>query len=188
MAIKLSSVIILTSIICAFFTGNISELGTAAVSGADKAVKTAFSLMSVMCLWGGIMKVFEAGGVLRLFTKLFRPILRFIFPESSKNEAALSKIGASLCANILGIGNASTPLALSALKEMKRDKSEAASTDIKTFTLIGCAPPCFFPTTVVALRSAMGSSSPADTVIPVWAVSGILFFISIFLSKLLGKE
>ena len=186
MAIKISGVIILLSVVCAIFTGNVPSLTEAAILGGTKAVTVAFSLIPMMCLWCGIMKVAENGGILKAFSRLLTPILRHIFPESSKSGDGLNEISTSLAANVLGIGNAATPLALNAAKKLGSRADGKASDDLITFTLIGCAPPCLFPTTVVALRGASGSTSPTSIVPAVIICSFSLCALSVILSRILA--
>lgn len=186
MAIKISGVIIIISVICALFTGNANALTEAAISGGTRAVTVAFSLLPMMCLWCGIMKVAENGGILNAFSRLLSPILRIIFPKTAKSGEGVNEISTSLAANILGIGNAATPLALAATKKLGADKDGKAGSDLITFTLIGCAPPCLFPTTVVALRAASGSSDPTSIVPLVILCSFTLCVISIILSRILA--
>ncbi len=186
MALKISGVIILISVICAFFTGNMASLTEAAISGGTRAVSVAFSLLPMMCLWCGIMKVAENGGILKAFSRLLSPILRLVFPKTAKSGEGTNEISTALAANILGIGNAATPLALAATKKLGCESDGRAGDDLITFTLIGCAPPCLFPTTVVALRAASGSSNPTVVVPAVILCSLSLCILSIILSRVLA--
>lgn len=186
MALKISGVIILISVICAIFTGNVPSLTEAAISGGTRALNVAFSLLPMMCLWCGIMKVAENGGILKVFSRLLSPILRIVFPKTAKSGDGVNEISTSLAANILGIGNAATPLALAATKKLGHESDGKASDDLVTFTLIGCAPPCLFPTTVVALRAASGSSDPTSIVPAVIICSLSLCVLSIILSRILA--
>lgn len=186
MALKLSGILIIFSVISSFFTGNTSVLTQSAISGGEKAITTVMYLMPLMCLWGGIMAVCEKVGALNFLSRMFSPILKHIFPYSKASKTAMNKISAAFCANILGVGNACTPLSLEALNQIKKENGEDCP-DIKTFTVLSCAPPCFFPTTVITLSSAMGSKSASDILLPVWAVSLILFTISAVLCRLLGS-
>ena len=184
MAVKFSGALIVISVICSLFNGRTEILTSAAITGAGKAVTTAFSLMALMCLWSGIMRVAESTGVLDRFSKLIRPIMRLVFPEAMRSGKGIKESTAAISANILGIGNAATPLAINAMKTLPKGKNKELSQDMITFTLIGCAPPCLFPTTVVTLRSAMGSRSPASIVPLVWICSFSLCLISIILSRI----
>lgn len=186
MALKFSSVLILISVICAIFTGNLPNLTEAALEGGSRGVTTAFSLISLMCLWCGIMKVAQVCSVLDIISSLLKPFLKLVFPNAYKEKKAQKEISACLCANILGIGNAATPLSINAMKALNTEGNTRATKDMVTFTLIGCAPPCLFPTTVIALRSGAGSTSAASIVPAVWIVSTLLCIMSIVLSRIVG--
>ena len=184
MAVKFSGILIVISVICSFFNGKTELLTTAAIDGAGKAVTTAFSLMALMCLWCGIMKVAEKTGALDRFSRLIGPLMKLVFPEAMKSGKGIKEATAAIAANILGVGNAATPLAINAMKALPKGKNGGLSSDMVTFILIGCAPPCLFPTTIVSLRHTSGSASPASIVPMVWLVSFTLCFISIILSRL----
>ncbi len=188
MAVKISGVLIIISVICSFVTNSTSSLTQAAISGGGRAVTIAFSLMSMMCLWGGIMKAAERWGVLSFISRLLSPILTPVFPSAFKKKEGDKEISAALTANILGVGNAATPLALNAVKKLEKRNDSSAGDDLITFTLLGCAPPCLFPTTVVSLRASSGSVSPADIVPLVWICSFILSAISVILSRLMARH
>lgn len=188
MALKISSILIVISVICALFTGNLPSLTEAILEGGKRGVSTAFSLMSLMCLWCGIMKVAQVCSVLDVISSLLKPILKLVFPKAYKENKGKKEISACLCANILGIGNAATPLSINAMKALNTENNGIATRDMITFTLIGCAPPCLFPTTVIGLRAAAGSTSSASIVPAVWIVSTLLCIISIVLSRIVCNK
>lgn len=189
MALKISGVLIVTSFICSFFTGTTDLLTEAAISGASRGVTVSFSLLSMMILWGGIMKVMEKSGLLNVISRILAPILKLAFPGACKTGKGVKEISVALTANFLGVGNAATPLALNAVKELSSE-SDIAGNDLITFTLLGCAPICFFPTTVVSLRDAAGSRDPTSIVPSVIVCSSILAIISVILSRIMsgGKK
>ena len=188
MAVKFSGFLIVISVICSFFNGKTERLTVAAIEGASKAVTTAFSLMAIMCLWCGIMKIAEKTGILDRFSRLIHPIMRIILPEAASSGKGIKEAAAAIAANILGVGNAATPLAINTMKALPKGKNGGLSNDMVTFILIGCAPPCLFPTTIVSLRHASGSTSPASIVPMVWLCSFTLCFISIILSRITANK
>lgn len=182
---KVFGVICLISFLFALFTGNISALGNAALDGASGAVSLTFSLMGMMCLWGGIMRVAEKCGVIDRLSKLMSPLLRFLFPDAHKKGKGLGEVSASISANIFGIGNAATPLAIramEALQENNEDKN-TASDDMIMFTVLGTASLDILPTTLIALRRSAESADPFEIIVPVWICS----FLSSCLAVLLVK-
>ncbi len=176
MAIRISGVLMTVSFLFALFNGRMKELSEAAVSGCGKAVTLVVSLLGLMCLWSGLMRVAGKAGLLDRLSALLAPLLRRIFPDAWRSGTGIPEISAALVANLLGIGNAATPLAvkaMSALPKSPRDPTEATD-DMVTFTVLGTAPPCLFPTTVLALRSAAGSRDPFDILPAVWLCSLLL--------------
>lgn len=186
MAVKLSGILILISVICSFFTGRTDSLTAAAIEGSGRGVTVAFSLISLMCLWCGIMKVAQMLGALRLFSRLISPIIRLIMPETYSSKNGIEQVSASFGANLLGLGNGATPLALNAVKALPKGKNGRASNDLIAFTVLSCACPCLFPTTVITLRAAAGSVSPSSIIPLVWICSLTLFIFGAVLCRILG--
>ena len=146
------------------------------------------SLLGLMCLWGGIMGVAKEGGLLDRLAKLLSPLLRRIFPEAWKSGKGIPEIAAAIVANVLGVGNAATPLAVTAMEALAEGhEGEAASDDMVTFTVLGTAFPAFLPTTVIALRAAAGSRNPFDIVPAVWICSVTLSVFAVLLARGLRK-
>ena len=188
MAIKVSGILIAVSFVFALISGNMEALSAAAIAGCSKAVTLTLSLLGLMCLWCGIMRTAEASGILKFLSKLLSPLLRLIFPNAWKNGKGISEISAAVIANILGIGNAATPLAISAMKALSDGESDTATDDMVTFTVLGTAFPSFIPTTVIALRSAAGSINPFDILPAVWLCSLCLSVFAVLLSRSLRSR
>ena len=109
---KCFSVITILSFIYAAFTNNIGALSGAILDGAEKAVALSYSLLGVMCLWGGIMSLMTAAGMIRRLSRALRPALRLAFPYAFSSGVGADEITACVSANMLGIGNAATLIAL----------------------------------------------------------------------------
>lgn len=187
MAIKVSGVLIFISLIFSVKNGMLQELSEAAIEGSSKAVTLVISLIGVMCLWSGLMKAAERAGVLKGISKLIKPLLRLIFPESAKSGKGIEQISAAIVANVLGIGNAATPLAVNAVKELT-DGSDTATDDLVTFTVLGTAFPSIIPTTVITLRASAGSENPFDILPAVWVCSLILSVFAVVISRIMCKH
>lgn len=169
----------------AIFTGNLSQLAGAILDGASKAVTLTLALVGVMGLWSGVMRVLEDIGVCRMIAKLISPILKFIFPESCKKGIATEEIAANISANMLGLGNAATPMGIKAMKEMSKanGESDTASNDMITFVVMNTCAVSLMPTTLIALRRAAGSENPFEILIPVWICSFVCEIAAIFFAK-----
>ncbi len=161
------------SLLASILTGNTSEMGFAVVEGLQSAVDLSLTLLGVLCLWGGIMRVFSAGGIIKYLTKLLKPILRFIYPDAARKNNGLDEISASMTANFFGLGNAATTFSLAAVSKLQENSGdkERASADLITFTVLNTCAVNFIPTTLIALRYAAGSADPFEIVVPVWLCS-----------------
>lgn len=160
MAVKFPESLLPYPLFSALMSGNMQALSAAPVAGCSKAVTLTLSLLGMMCLWSGIMRAAGALGVLQKLSKLLSPLLKRIFPDAWKKGRGISEISAAIIANILGIGNAATPLAVGAMKALSDGKSDIATDDMVTFTVLGTAFPSLIPTTVIALRASAGSENP----------------------------
>ena len=178
-------VLVILSIGFGFCTGNMSEVSNAALDGAANAVTVVISLCGAMCLWNGVMEVLKESGAVRALSRLLSPVLKHAFPETWKSGVGRDEVCAALCANILGIGNASTPLALSAMKKMSGVcKDSHASDDMVTFAALGAASLDLLPTTLIALRRGAGSASPYDIIVPIWICSACCAAVTVILCRL----
>jgi len=180
---KVFAVVCIISLVCALITGNIEKLSVSVVEGAEKAVTLVIALCGMMGLWNGMMNVLEKAGACRFLSKLIRPFLKVFFPASSRDTASSEAISASVAANMLGLGNAATPLGIRAMQSMKKI---GADDDMITFTVMNTAPLSLMPSTLIALRSAGGAANPFDVVAAVWICSGATMMFSLLLSRLLA--
>ncbi len=184
MAIKISGLLMTLSFAFALINGRMELLSEAALSGCGKAVTLTLSLLGLMCLWGGIMGAVKEGGLLNKLAGLLSPLLRRLFPDAWKSGRGIPEIAAAIVANVLGIGNAATPLAVSAMEALAEGREgEEATDDMVTFTVLGTAFPSFLPTTVIALRSAAGSANPFDILPAVWICSVTLSVFAVLLAR-----
>ncbi len=157
----------------AICTGNSAALSDAVFAGADSAVKLVFSLVGMMCLWCGILRVLEEAGVTERLAKILSPLMRLMFPDAYKNKKGIREISASISANLLGIGNAATPLGIRAMKELDRGNPVpgTATDDMVTFVALNTASFSILPTTLLTMRRAAGSQNPFAIMPAVWLCS-----------------
>lgn len=182
---KIFSIIGMISFIFAIFTGNLSQLAGAILDGASKAVTLTIALVGVMGLWSGVMRVLEDIGVCRAVAKIIAPLLKFIFPDSYKKGIATEEMAANISANMLGLGNAATPMGIKAMEAMSRAEggSDTASNDMVTFVVMNTCAVSLMPTTLIALRRAAGSANPFEILIPVWICSIVCTAVAVFFAK-----
>ena len=182
---KICGLICILSFIFGCVNGNISELGNAVYDGASSAVTLTISLVGMMCLWNGIMQVASASGVVEWLARLMSPLFKFLFPDAYKKKNGIGEIAASFSANIFGIGNAATPLAIKAMEKLQEnnDDKKIATNDMIMFTVLGTASFDVFPTTLIALRKAVNSNQPFEIIVPVWICSFVTAFVAVLLVK-----
>lgn len=185
---KTFAVLMIAAFICAVITGNIEELASGAIDGAAKSVTVTLSLCGMMCLWSGVLRVLREAGAIGAVKKLISPLLRFAFPRAWRSGEGIDSIAANISANMLGMGNAATPFALSALSEMKRSSPlpDAADNEMITLTVLAVAPVCLMPVNLLALRAAAGGAGGAVILAPVWVVSGSSFLFALLLCRALS--
>ncbi len=186
---KVFGVITVFSFVSALTLGRGEELVCAVLDGASGAVTLTLSLCGMMCLWCGVMRVFEEAGLIGKVSRLLSPLLRLCFPMAYRSRIGVGEISANVSANLLGIGNAATPLALEAMKKLQSinpDKS-TASADMITLAVLNTASFSIVPSTILALRRAAGSPSPHAVIVPIWIVSAACSLLALTLTALLRK-
>ena len=149
--------------------GRVSQVANAAMEGAGAAVTLSITLAGVICLWSGIMEVIRRGGLANKLARLLRPVLAWLFPENRENDEAMEALSASASANLLGLGNAATPLGIRAMQAMKR--GSAATNDQCMLVVLNTASIQLIPATMAGVRAAAGSLSPFDVLPAVWITS-----------------
>jgi len=169
------------AILCGLATGN----GPA--DGAAAGVELCLSMMGVLCLWMGVMEVMERSGIARGLTRLLRPAVRRLYPDFARDEGVMDAVSANLSANLLGLGNAATPLGLEAARLMARRSPGTASDGLCMLVVTNTASLQFIPTTVASLRAAAGSANPFDILPAVWLASSVSVAVGIASAKLFSR-
>lgn len=155
-------VMIILSFVSAAATGRMNELSASVIEGGTNAVNLLLRLVSMLCLWGGIMKIADNAGVTRAVSGMLSPLMKLIFPKIKREKAALEAISMNVTANILGLGNAATPLGLEAMRRLQsiNEDTSKASDEMIVFVVMNTAAMHIVPTTVAMLRGQYGSQNP----------------------------
>ncbi len=163
-------IFIVLSFSYAIFSGNLEQLNSSIFESTNDAIKLSIELLGTICLWNGIMQVANKTSIIDKLTNLLRPIIKLLFPEMRKNKQIQKEISMNMIANILGLGNAATPLGLKAMKSMQEENTEKTtlSNSMLVFIVLNTASIQIIPTTVIAIRNSLGSSNPTKIVFPVW--------------------
>jgi len=153
-------------IIYAGLHDRINVVTLAAINGAESAVTLSLKLIGVMCLWLGIMRIADKAGIIRLLSIILGPVIRFLFPSVPANHPAMGAIVMTISANMLGLGNAVTPLGIKAMQELQKLNKNSVYASEAMCTLLALCTTGFtlVPATIIALRSAAGSANPAEIV------------------------
>lgn len=161
------------SFVCALATGRMEQLSTAVTEGADKGVQLIISMAGVMCLWSGIMKIAQRGGLTKIIASFLSPVLSRLMPDYPEKGAAIQAVSMNITANILGLGNAATPFGIAAMKEMQKTNNMKTkpNNSMIMFVVINTASVQLIPTTAAALRKAAGSAEPYSILPYVWITS-----------------
>ncbi|MEH7252322.1 nucleoside recognition domain-containing protein [Neobacillus niacini] len=154
--------------IFAMFNGTLEEVNKAIFDGAKEAVTLCIGLISILVFWLGMMRIAEESGLLDKLSKLFRPLVKRLFPDVPSNHPAMGYILSNMIANMFGLGNAATPLGIKAMEELKQlnGGKNSASRSMVTFLAINTASITIIPTTVIAIRINYNSASPTEIVVP----------------------
>lgn len=174
-------IFIIISFAYAIFSGNVDKLNESIFSSTSESVNLCISFLGTICLWNGIMQIANKTSIIDRLTNLLKPAMNFLFPELKQEKEIQKEISLNVIANILGLGNAATPLGLKAMKSMqkKNPKKDTLTNSMITFIVLNTASLQIIPTTVIAIRSSMNSKNPTSIVFPVWiaticaAIAGI---------------
>ena len=178
---------VVISLVFGAVTGQLNEVANAALEGASGAVELCFSMAGVMCLWSGVMEILDRSGVTGKLALLFRPLLRRLLPEASRDGETLSAVSASVSANLLGLGSAATPLGVRAACRMARGCDGTASDDLCMLVVLNTASIQLIPTTIAAVRAAAGAESPFDILPAVWLSSVLSVLCGVLAARLLSR-
>ena len=162
---------VVLSLLFGIATGRLDQVANAALEGANSAIELSLSMAGIMCLWSGVMEVLNVCGLSAGLARLFRPLLRRLMPESAKDEETLAAVSANVSANLLGLGNAATPLGIRAARRMARGCGGVASNDLCRLVVLNTASIQLLPATVASVRAAAGCATPFDILPVVWLAS-----------------
>lgn len=168
--------------------GRIGEVSNAVIQGSGDAVTLVISLTGAMCLWSGVMKVAEEAGLTKTVARLLSPVTKRLFHGLAADSRAMHAICMNITANLLGLGNAATPLGLEAMRCLAEEEhtNGTASNNMVTFVVLNTASIQLIPTTISVLRLNHGAANPMDILPAVLLTSFTALCVGLFLAKLLG--
>jgi len=166
---------ILFAIITAAFTGNLPEITTAALDSAKEAVMLCITILGVLSMWTGLMKIAERAGLISQLSGQMKPLLRYLFPEIPKNHPAFKYIATNFIANVLGLGWAATPAGLKAMEAMQQlnPKKDTATASMRMFMVINMSSLQLITVSIIAYRMQYNSANPSEIIGPGILVTSI---------------
>jgi spore maturation protein SpmA len=180
---------IVFAIVVAAFNGRMAAINQASFEMAKSAVTLAISLIGVMALWLGIMRVVEAAGALRFIARLIRPVMVRLFPDVPAEHPAMSAMIMNIAASMLGLGNAATPMGVKAMQELDKlnPHKGTATNAMCLFLAINTSSITLLPISVINVRAAAGVGSPADIVLPTLLVTLFSTAVAIVAARLMAR-
>ena len=147
-------------------------------------------LFGTMCLWNGLMKIVQETSLMKKLTKIISPLMKILFPKMKKEDKEYKEITINIIANLLGIGNAATPLGLKAMQTMqeKNPQKDRITDSMAMFIVLNTASIQLIPSTVIAVRASLGSVNPSQIIVPVWIATIAADVAGIIASKMLMKK
>ena len=180
-------VMILAAIGCGLVSGTTGALSGAAMEGAASAIQIALTLAGPMCLWCGVGELMRRCGLREKLARVLRPVLGRLFPGLKQHRDGFSALGANVTANLLGLGNAATPMGIEACKAMN-DGTGTATDEQCRLVVMNTASIQLLPTTVAALRGSLGCRTPLDILPAVWLTSICSVAMGLLLCRILQKR
>ena len=178
---------IVISVVCGIATGRGAEVAAAAVEGTYAAVQLCLSIGGMLCLWTGVMEVMRRSGLAEHLSRLLRPVLKRLFPSVAREKEIMDSISANVSANLLGLGNAATPLGLEAARRMHRKSPGVASDALCMLVVCNTASIQLIPTTVATVRASAGCAPPFDILPAVWLASSVSVGVGVLACKIFAR-
>lgn len=181
---RLWAAVLVLSVLYGLFAGFPAEVGAAAMEGAPAAVEFMLTTGALICLWSGVMEIMRRAGLMDKLSRALSPVLRRLFPRSTRDAETLSALTGNVSANLLGLGNAATPMGVRAAERMARGGHTG---ELCLLVVVNTASLQLLPTTAASLRAAEGAAAPFDILPAVWLSSICSVCAGIAAAKLLAR-
>lgn len=162
-------IILIISLLSATLEGNGNILSASIFQGAQSGFSLAVSIGGSLCLWSGVGRLMDAAGLTGQLSQLLGPLLYRIFPSARSDCTLRRDLSGNICANLLGLGNAATPLGIRAAQRLR--SGDAATDELCRLVVLNTASIQLLPTTVASVRTALGCATPLDILPAVWITS-----------------
>lgn len=177
--------LLIIGIVVGIFTGNLEAVTNAAFDSAKSGVDLSLGLIGIMTLWLGLMKIAEDSGLVNKLARGLKPVMVKLFPDVPPEHPAMGAIIMNIAANMLGLGNAATPLGLKAMQELQtlNDDKETATNAMVMFLAINTSAVTIIPATTMALYAAAGAANPIDIIGPTLVATTISTTVAVIMAK-----
>ena len=178
---------ILLAIVVAVLTGNLTEVTAAALDSAKEAVALCITILGVLSMWTGLMKIAERAGLVTNLAEKMKPLLVFLFPELPKGHPSFKYIATNFIANVLGLGWASTPAGLKAMEAMQKlnPNKDVATKSMRMFMVVNMSSLQLVTVSIIAYRMQYGSANPSEIIGPGILVTAISTIFAIIFCKVM---
>ena len=187
---KIWPIFLIISFIYSLFSGKLPEVNNSIFEATQSSVNLCLNLLGTMCLWCGIIKIAMQTSLVDKLKKLFKPLLKKIFPDINEKDEVYKEISMNIIANLFGLGNAATPLGLKAMKSLQKtnkNKNEL-SNSMAMLIVLNTASIQIIPTTVIAIRSSLDSKDATQMLVPIWIATICAAMAAITASKIFMKK
>ena len=179
---------VLVSVCFAFLNGTGAQTTAAVLSGAGNAIELCVALAGSLALWAGLGKLMERTGLTGFLARLLSPVLGFLYPASRTDPELAGQLSANVTANLLGLGNAATPMGIRAAGRLRDPNDPTRATDgLCRLVVMNTASIQLLPTTVAALRRTAGCAAPFDILPCVWVSSFLSVSAGLLAAWALGR-
>ncbi len=179
-------IFIILAFVYGIFSGRVEQINTSIFDSAASAVELSITFLGTICLWNGIMEIASHTSLINKLTRCLKPIMKLVFPEIEVGSNVYQEISMNIIANMLGLGNAATPLGLKAMKSLQKENSQkdTLSNPMAMFIVLNTASLQIIPTTVIAIRTSLHSGNPTGIIFPVWISTLVALTAGIISSKI----
>lgn len=181
--------LIVLSIVIGAINGKLPDVVNSILTGAEKSVDIALSLIGIMAFWLGIMKIAEKSGLVELLAKIIKPVTRRLFDEIPPEDPAIGNIAMNFSANALGLTNAATPIGIKAMQDLQvhNKNKKTASNAMCMFLAMNTASFQLVPAAVIAILVGVGYKNPTEIIAPTLLVTSFTFVCAIIIAKVFQK-
>lgn len=168
-------ILIILGIAFGVATGRGVEVSNAIISSTSSTVQLIISLVGILSLWCGVMKIAQRSGITDKLARILQPILKFVFKETCKNPDIMAPMVMNLTSNMMGLSNAATPFGIKTMIEMEKiNKNKGTATnDMAKFLVLNATCIQILPTSVISIRAACGSLNPGIIILPAIITTGV---------------